>query len=147
MHISPAIKASYYCRATVAGLLRQTWATGSEILPTLRRNSRALSSRHLVPGLAVVAAALMLVGIAGLPDEPARWLLHVTAASALAYVTLAVAAAIQLARHSGAATALLSCLLFPLVHFTYGAGTLAGLLKVPGARRRAPLPVVQNRVA
>lgn len=144
--ISPDIQASYFCRSDLKGVARQSLVTGSEILPTMRRNARAMSLRHLAPGAALLAL-LSLPACLLFPDPWPLLLLSAAAAAGLTYVALLLTATGSVVRAAGAGALLPAMLAFPVIHLSYALGTLFGLVKLPGARQRAPLPKVPDRVA
>ncbi len=123
--VSSRIRARYLCRPTLRALALQCYLTGTEIPRTIVRNRRALALRHLVPGTTVALAIVLLVF--GMLGEPS---VRTTSRGAL---VAGVGAYLGL----GSLPYLL--VLFPLVHVSYGLGTLAGLVRMlrvwPGVRQ------------
>lgn len=137
--ISPSIGARYVCRPTLAAFARQCFTTGTEILPTMRRNPRAMSFRHLVPGATAVAAGLLAAVSFG--TGPLPWAARTTlAAAAVVYVLVTVGSSMIVARRAGRDTLLPALVVFPTVHAAFALGTLKGLSGVPAALHRAPRP-------
>lgn len=132
--VSARIRAEYLCRPDVPSYAKQCWTTGTEILPTMIRNPRAMALRHFAPAVAL-SASVALGGAALLGPSSVRVAstMSILAAAGL-YAAATVAAAGNVARRKGADLfpALLG--VFPVAHFAYAAGTLAGMVRA--ARRR-----------
>jgi glycosyltransferase involved in cell wall biosynthesis len=132
-YFDPAIRSTYYCRRRLGALARQMYGNGHWLALLLwHRRRGAFSTRHLVP--LVFLAALLTLGLLAVWFAAARWALLGLAAVYLAAALWAAArTTLSLGRR----------LVFPLVtlvmHLSYGAGWLTGLLRLafyrPGARR------------
>lgn len=120
----PEICSYHTARASLKGQLRQKWGNGLWVGRTMRISPRCFAPRHFVPALFVLAllsgAVLALCG-AGLPLG--LLLLAYGAADVFFSVRAATAAPVGKLLCLAALPAL-----FPLVHVTYGLGTLWGLL-------------------
>ena len=121
----PSITSTRFNRSTLGGMLRQKYLNGYWIGKTMGINPRCFSVYHFVPFLFVLGivftAALAAVGhpfLMGL-----MWL-------AYALAVLAATAA-EIAGRRFAASDLLMPFLFLLLHLSYGAGTLVGLIEMP----------------
>ncbi len=123
LYLSPAIRAAYQPRATLAGLWRQHFANGLGVTRALWENRAAVGPHHLAP-LALVLA-LLLPSLAALVWPPAAWL---AAAAALAYAALLVIAVLLSARRESSPHLLLLPLALAVIHVGYGIGELLGLL-------------------
>jgi len=130
--ISPDIRLIYYNRSTYRGLAAQAFANGLWNPYTLYLVGEGLGMRHFVP-LGFVLAVLALA-LAGFLWRPA-WL--GLGALLAVYLVGAVGAAVSAARASGASV-LLILPAFVVLHFSYGFGSLIGVLTAPLRFRRAP---------
>jgi succinoglycan biosynthesis protein ExoA len=134
--VSAAIQARYYCRSTLRALFLQYYATGSEIVPTITRNRRALSLRHLAPGLGALVAILVVV-VAALGPAPAAGVAAALAAlAAVGYLGAVLLVALHEARPNGLRVVPWLLATFPVLHASYAIGTVVGALKTPGRIRR-----------
>lgn len=122
LYLSPAIRASYQPRATLAGLWHQHLANGLGVTRALWENPAAVRPRHLAP-LALLLA-LLLPLLAALVWPPAAWL---TAAAALAYASILVLAVLLAARHHAGPHLVLLPPALAAIHIGYGIGELMGL--------------------
>lgn len=138
IYLSPKIKAYYFPRDTLLGLWRQNFANGVGVLDTLFIAPKALSPRHLVP-LAFVLG-LLGSGILAAVSHPALWLLLAVAGS---YLVSSLAFSLKIAVAHGLRYLAIMPLVFATVHFSYGMGSVWGLIKalgrgVKGRLRSAP---------
>lgn len=132
-YFSPRVHSMHMARPTLKGQLRQKWGNGLWVGRTMGISPRCFAPRHFIPATFVLAlavgAALAWAGVASWP----LLMLAVMYALADAFFTLKAAA--------GAPRAKALCLLclpwcFFLLHMSYGAGMLCGLLGAPGMRRK-----------
>jgi len=129
IYMSPEIKAHYRPRNTLKGLLAQNFGNGRAISQTIFVSPGAISLRHLVPGTFVTVACIFLAmlccpiaGISSLAWVPIALL---AAAYGLAGVWFSASSAVE----NGNAMLLPALMVvFPLLHVTYGLGTLWGLV-------------------
>jgi len=136
--LSHRIRASYICRSNLRGWSQQCFVTGSELIPTLIRNKRALEARHLAPGAALVTGLLVLAAASvrsGAVALAARILLAV-ATTGYAAAVAATSFAVRKRIGGGVFWPLLS--VFPAAHLSYGLGTAWGIFRAPFALRRGP---------
>ena len=126
--LDPAIRSRYWSRASLGGLARQYFQYGAFKVRVMQKRGGVASGRHLVPAAFVLAVAAALVA-AGLGKPwPAVALLG-------AYGLGALAAALVAARDEPAAAPLVAAA-FPVLHFGYGLGFLAGLWRFRRGFRR-----------
>jgi GT2 family glycosyltransferase len=129
----PAIRSRYHCRSSLGGFLQQNFRKGQWNVVLLKEAPGALSARHLVPLLFVLA---LLASLALSPwSQVGRALLG---AIALSYGALGGAFAVNLARRHGWRYLPGLLTTFPSLHVAYGLGYLAGFLRfgVPRALLR-----------
>lgn len=128
--VSNRIKARYICRPTLRELTRQYFVTGTELLPTVVVNPRALSLRHFVPAVAILSA-LGLVILSSFGNYAVAVASRVTLGGlALVYFGGSFMEAVRLRRITGTSGVIFLAAAFPLVHTAYAFGTLFGLPKM-----------------
>ncbi len=125
---SPSIQSAYRSRATIPGLWRQYLDYGRWKVRVIQKHPRQVRARHLVP-------TALVLGLVGLGLATVIWAPAVVAFLALAGIYLAavlVASAIA-ARGLDLRSALVLPLVYPVLHLSYGAGFLLGLVRFRGA--------------
>ncbi len=156
--LDPGIKSFYTARATIAGLCRYAFANGFWSVTCLRSAHRrgspllnpGIRPRHLVPGFAAASGLLLTVGSL-FSFIPAILL----SALVTVYLGLVVTSSLQLIRRSIVnQTRPVSrlklfatiCLLFPVLHSSYGIGSLRALFSrcmlLSYRRRPGRMPVI-----
>ena len=124
MYFEPSIVSYHKARSSLSGQLRQKWGNGVWIGRTLYIQPRCFAPRHLIPFFFVL---LFLVLLALIPVvSPIPFLIF-----GLGYLLFDLLFSIQAMMESPIGklpVLLLSPFLFPLVHFTYGFGTVWGIL-------------------
>jgi hypothetical protein len=123
LHLESSMRAYYRPRRSWSGLWRQYSSTGAGVAALLRLRPGALAWRHIVPGSFVLA--LLLFGALGVFWSPAHWLVAVL--STVYAGGLSVATVVEWRRQPGAYVLLLPVTL-AMLHFSYGLGTLRGLV-------------------
>lgn len=117
-YLDPSIRATYYARGSFRGFLIQAWQNGWWNILTLLKDARAVSIRHVVP--LVFVLFLLVTGVGGLFLRP---LWYALAGVLAVYLSLAVVCSI--AGSSSAMGMAVKPVLFPSLHVSYGAGSLA----------------------
>jgi len=133
--MSKSIRSKYSSRASLGQLWRQYFQYGFWRIRTLQKHRRPAMFRQLVPLLLV--SSLLLLGLAGLFWRPA-WIL--LAAEAGLYLLGLAAGALDVGRRSGWKYVPMAPLIFGILHFAYGLGSLWGgirfcLLRGRGMKR------------
>lgn len=130
-YFSPRVHSMHMARPTLKGQLRQKWGNGLWVGRTMGISPRCFALRHFVPAAFVLALAIGLaLACAGI-----SWpLLTLCALYALADAAFTVKGAMEAPR---AKALCLLCLPwgFFLLHVSYGAGMLIGLLGAPKIRK------------
>ena len=132
--LDPKLRVSYWPRRTWQGLVKQFWATGKWRGELWRRLRSDNSPRFFVPPTLVLATVALLVlgplALAGVGGAVLTTFAAVAAAGPAAYLVLLVWVAIT----SGESIADRArfCLVLASMHYTWGAGFIAGALH--GAR-------------
>ena len=131
IYLVPDTYCTYYARETFDKLFQNNFSNGKWNILTVyyTREMGSLSLRHFVPLLFLLSLIVPL--IAGIFWHP-LWLL--SAASLLAYLTLIGFVSAKLARSKGLSFFRLVESFFVL-HFSYGLGSLTGLLSLPFTKR------------
>jgi GT2 family glycosyltransferase len=129
--LSPSIKATYYCRDSLGGLLRQYWRYGEAKAEVLQRHPHRLHARHLVPS----ALILTLTGGALLGIFQRRFAMLAVLAGG-AYAAASALATLRIAREGNRQEARYLPLAFAAMHFGAGAGMLAGFWRILTGRGR-----------
>lgn len=133
----PGVVSRYFARSTFSGFTRQNWDNGRWVVLASRISScLPVRLRHLLPGAVAVFAVVLLA--LSFVSSAAR---AVLAAAAAAYILLAVIASLHAALRAGdVRIAWLLPVVFPALHFTYGAGTVFELVRAWPSRRRLEVP-------
>jgi cellulose synthase/poly-beta-1,6-N-acetylglucosamine synthase-like glycosyltransferase len=121
--LDDSIRFIYFTRASLRGLFRQYRNYGRAKVRVLARHPRFLRPWHLAP-VAFVLFAVVLVLAAALGPT---WLRIAAAACAVTYLAAAVTAAFAATRTPAVALRVVAA--FAAIHFGYGAGMLAGLVR------------------
>ncbi len=122
--MSKSIKSRYFSRGSLRKLWRQYFQYGFWRIRTLQKHKRPATLRQLAPLLFVMS--LLLLGLAGVLWRPFWFLLGI---EAVLYVMGLLAGALDVGRKTGWQYALLSPLVFIILHFGYGLGSLWGVLR------------------
>ena len=127
--MDPRIRSQQYLRPSLKALLRQKYANGFWVGRTLWLKPKAVSLFHLVPCAFVLA---LLVGVVlGLCLS---WLPLLALCGLYLLADMALSLASVFSAEKPRASMLALPLIFPAMHVSYGAGTLAGLFS--GLARR-----------
>lgn len=122
----PTIRSIYYARTRPREFLKHTWSNGEwAILPFLYSTGTPVGVRHLVPlAFAISIVAGVAAGLAGL----GWWLL---AAVVAPYAFLSIGASAALAwRERRPVMLVMLPMAFAMLHFTYGVGSMSGVVKL-----------------
>jgi len=119
--MSKAIQSTYFSRGSLRKLWKQYFQYGFWRIRTLQKHKRPASFRQLVPLLFVLS--LLLPGLAGFLWKPLWILLAIESAL---YVLGLVIGTLDVGRKSGWRYAPLAPVVFAILHFAYGAGSLWG---------------------
>jgi GT2 family glycosyltransferase len=149
--LSPKIKVWYFCRATLGALWQQRFLDGKGVMETLRVNAGAVRARHFVP-LAVTLVCLsalvrFLISVFLNSSAMVRSSLIIMIAGACLYcggsLFYSCASLARLPEINGRVpetrddsykikkgSALLLPIVFAVLHFSYGIGSIAGLMSL-----------------
>ena len=129
--MSKAIQSTYFSRGSLRKLWRQYFQYGFWRIRTLQKHKRPASFRQLVPLLFVLS--LLLPGLAGFLWKP-LWIL--LAIEAVFYVLGLMIGTLDVGRKSGWRYAPLAPMVFAILHFAYGSGSLWGIVRFSILRGR-----------
>lgn len=124
LYLTLRIRTRYFARSSPAKLWRQYFEYGFWKVRLLQKHPRTMQPRQFVPALSLLAGGGAL--LAGLAVPPARM---VALLLALAYAVGVGTASLVLARRVGFRRLPALLLIFPILHFGYGAGFLVGCLR------------------
>ncbi len=129
--IIPDTFSTYYARENYGKLARNNYGNGKWNILTVwyTRQLKSLSLRHFIPILFILSLVLPIIG------SIFWWpLIFLSAASLLAYLTVVSICSARIARkeHLNFFRLLVT---FFVLHFSYGAGSLAGIMKLPFIKR------------
>jgi len=122
--MSKSIQSTYFSRGSLRKLWKQYFQYGFWRIRTLQKHKRPASFRQLVPLLFVLS--LLLPSLAGFLWKP-LWILLAIEASL--YVLGLLFGTLDVGRKSGWRYAPLAPVVFAILHFAYGAGSLWGSVR------------------
>jgi hypothetical protein len=139
----PRLRSRYFARSTLRQLWRMYFQYGRYKPMVIRKLRRVMTARQLAPALFILC--LLISGIA-VAVWPRLWALP--AALLSAYLLSLATVCLAKASDVGVGVSLRLLLVFPTLHFSYGAGFLLGLLDLlrsPHRRLRAANAVPLSR--
>ncbi|OHB74856.1 MAG: hypothetical protein A2Z25_09160 [Planctomycetes bacterium RBG_16_55_9] len=122
--MSKDIQSTYFSRGSLGKLWRQYFQYGFWRIRTLQKHKRPAGFRQLVPLLFVLS--LLLPALAGLAWKP-LWIVLV--GEAILYLLALAMGALDVGRKSGWRYAPVAPVIFAILHFAYGFGSLWGLVR------------------
>lgn len=122
--MSKSIRSSYFSRASLGKLWRQYFQYGFWRIRTLQKHKRPAGLRQLAPLLFV--SSLLLLGLSGLFWSSARIIMAIEAG--LYFLGLTVGA-LDVGHKSGLKYVPLTPIIFAILHFAYGFGSLWGIMR------------------
>ena len=122
--MSKDIHSTYYSRGSLGKLRRQYSQYGFWRIRTLQKHKRPAGFRQVVPLLFVLS--LLLPGLAGFVWKPFWIALGI---EAILYLLALTIGALDVGRKSGWRYAPLAPVIFAILHFAYGLGSLWGLVR------------------
>jgi len=132
LYLTERTYARYAARTSIAKLVMYAYRSGYWNYISIRRNAASMAIHHFVPAFFVVTlAAFSLFAAIGATFRPTYWLVMVMPLPAvlLAYLSLALIAAIQIALHERSPAALLVPVVMCAFHASYGVGTIYAFLR------------------
>ncbi len=118
----PAIESSYRSRSTLPSLWRQYFSYGHWKVRVIQAHPRQARVRHIVPlALVTTLGGAALLGVIS-PKARAAAILELAL-----YAAATGAAAVRYGDRARPGSAALLAVIYPVVHFAYGAGMLRGL--------------------
>jgi glycosyltransferase involved in cell wall biosynthesis len=135
--LTPRIRSQYFNRGTLESLWKQYYQYGFWKVRVMQKHPKQMQTRQFVPALFVSGWVVLIAG--SVFATPARYLL---AGAAILYLSASAAAAVSVARKKARPELVpLVMLSFGVLHFAYGAGSLAGLIRFGGRWRKTARPL------
>ena len=132
---SSAISSRYYSRTTLSQLARQYFRYGYWRIRTIQKLGRPATVRQMIPMLFVLTlTGLIVSALLWPPSRIVLWSVLV------AYAVTLLLGAIQVARRLGVTSALLSPVVFLILHLAYGIGCCCGLVRFGVLNRKQSPP-------
>ena len=122
--LSKSIMSTYYSRSSLRKLWRQYFQYGFWRSRTIQKHRRPAVLRQVLPLLFV--SSLVVLGLAGVFCKIALWLLGIEVAI---YALGLLYGALDVGRKAGWKYALLAPIVFAILHFAYGLGSLWGIVR------------------
>jgi GT2 family glycosyltransferase len=129
--LNPDVSAYYYPRSSLSGFCKQGFSNGYWNITTHRLVPGSLSMRHFVPLLAVMCGIGLFV-----LSFYSFWAKVVLSLLVASYLALAMYESVSIALKKRNPRALLSLFVFPLLHVSYGLGSLCSLVSLSTRRSR-----------
>jgi glycosyltransferase involved in cell wall biosynthesis len=123
IYMSRSIRSRYFPRTNLRKLWRQYFQYGFWRIRTIQKLGRPATPRQVVPLVFVVLLILLVIG--GALWSPLRW---ACGAYVAAYGLGLGAGSLQVARRAGMASFFLAPVVFAILHFAYGLGSLKGVI-------------------
>jgi succinoglycan biosynthesis protein ExoA len=144
---SPRVSVVYYSQSTITGLCTRAFRNGLWVAYGTILAPYSGAVRHYVPAVFVSGTSLALASVATGCATGQGWLTLLGGLLPLPYLALWAWAATGLLRTRPLVQALTAICIFPAFHFSYGAGTLWGLVSsIPRlARQRDGIPAFEIR--
>jgi hypothetical protein len=131
LYITDKTSCQYFVSPNLASLARYAFKTGWWNIISLKTNRFSMAMRHLVPGAFVAVALLSLLAFLISMDTTGYlrvWLRSPLFILSTIYVTPSIAAAFHVAVREKSVEALLMPIVFLVLHFSYGLGTLTAIV-------------------
>jgi GT2 family glycosyltransferase len=129
--MSKDIQSTYFSRGSLGKLRRQYFQYGFWRIRTLQKHKRPAGLRQLVPLLFVLS--LFLLGSAGFVWTPLWFVLTV---ESILYLLALTIGALDVGRKSGWRYTPVAPIIFAILHFAYGFGSLWGIIRFAVLKRR-----------
>ena len=123
--LNPDVSAYYYPRSSLSGFCKQGFSNGYWNITTHRLVPGSLSMRHFVPLLAVMCGIGLFV-----LSFYSFWAKVVLSLLVASYLALAMYESVSISLKKRNPRALLSLFVFPLLHVSYGLGSLCSLVSL-----------------
>ena len=118
------IKSTYYSRASLKKLWRQYFQYGFWRIRTIQKHGKPATLRQIVPAMLVLSILALL--LLSLVHQAFLWLLF---AELIVYALGLMAGAVDVGRKSSFKYAFIAPLIFIILHFGYGLGSMWGIVR------------------
>lgn len=124
MFITPRVQSTHYARGSLRQAARQYYQYGYWRIPVILKHGRPDTVRQIIPLLFVIAWIVLIV--AALLWHPAAYAL---AGFTGLYLLALLAGAVMAIRARGLKAGIATPIVFPVLHFSYGIGSLWSLIR------------------
>lgn len=122
IYLNPRIRSQYFARTSLLKLWKQYFQYGYWRIRTIQKHRQPATLRQIAPLIFVVVWIVLLL------LSPLHWMLaYALAGFAGVYLLGVIAGAVDIARRIGPAEAVLAPVIFAILHFGYGLGSLVGV--------------------
>jgi hypothetical protein len=141
LFLTDQTRCHYFAKPTVRSMAQSAFNNGYWNIISVKRNASSMAWRHFVPfffTLALLGASICAIASFFAPQHERLWFVFPLAALLGVHLVAGELAGIQIARRRKSAAALMSPIIFLVLHLSYGLGTTWAVLtnaKVP--RREA----------
>lgn len=137
--MSDKIYSKYQTRATLNGMVKQKYGNGKWVGITTKISPKIFSVYHYIPALFVlIALACFALFVAACFESVSDWFGLPFVVGVAMYFALDIVISLKSCVDYGDAKGMLALpILFPLLHFAYGIGTLVGFIEIPFKDLRA----------
>lgn len=140
-YLSQKIKSIYYCRAGLSKLWNQYFQYGYWRIPTIMKHHRPAVVRQIVPVSFVLGWIALIAG--SFFWNPLQLPLLVCAGL---YTLILLAGAVLAIKKNGFGIGIATMLIFPILHFSYGLGSLAGIWRFVIMQGKGVGPVNKTKI-
>lgn len=134
IYLSPDIRLKYYCRDSIKGIIKQCFTNGKWNVLVQSICGGSLPLRHFVPLAFVLSIIVFAALIPVTRFMPFAWAL---AGELALYFTLDLVSSIRQSLKKSIKYAPMMFVLYPIVHISYGIGSLCALFALPSFIRRS----------
>ncbi len=123
IRLSPKIKSTYYSRGSLKKLYKQYFQYGFWKVRVIQKHKRPASIRHLVPVIFVIYLILGLI-----LSMFSAMLRNIFLLILALYIILDIIFSKKCSKDEGFKCFMYNMIIFPILHFSYGAGFLLGII-------------------
>ena len=126
IYLDPSIQCTYFARGSIIKSIKQMYSNGLSVGHLINIDKNSVSVRHLIPLTFVISLILLLIG--GFIIKTLWYLLCIELAI---YILIDIIVSLKASLKFGFQYYPILIFFFPLIHISYGIGTMIGLLKKP----------------
>jgi glycosyltransferase involved in cell wall biosynthesis len=141
IYISRKIRSKYYARSSIAKLWSQYFQYGYWRIPTIMKHHRPATVRQIVPMIFIMGWIVFILG--ALIWQPVRYGL---AFYAVSYIIVLLVGAALATKKFGFSAGIATPIVSPILHFSYGLGSLVGIWRFVIRQGKRAKPVSQTKI-